>query len=555
MANETQILNQIKQNICIILDANSKNDQRNEANVLLNNILLTECLNNIELYMTVGLLMISSVNDTSDCGLNIREIFLSYGFNIVETLVKNKWQMFNLAQKEQLKNECVRWCMSPINPNQQNNSWMSSSLVLNSCSRVIVEIFIQEWPFNWQNFINDITQTYSLITLYFIHNISLNIFSLQIPKNPIRRKEISKSLIDQSNKINLFILNCFSINSDNVNNQHLQNSFNKLLLLKCLELLESLFEWYSLSPEIITKVINISMLQQSIDNKPMLYSKLICFRNLNILINRQNNRLDDNFILNDIFFDFQSEKFAHRFITDTLECYWNYLQQNDSDDEMFKLFLLVLDVAVNLMCRSMTIYNLDSTNATIRQSIVDNKQIWTVFVQFCIKLLKHNNAILDEVLLKFLFAFLRLADNSSNTEPAEADKCSPIYSIISEMFQNDFLSVIVSCKLNAKSKSVAEETELRHLTHFDSYESYLNFFNVNRSKFLSFFNKYTSLHSSLTEIFVLNILNAIQTYCHAASTNQFQIESALSSWNITATVCSSLIPKIQFSSEVLFALT
>ena len=158
----------------------ANNEERIAANMKINQMITTDIQANPPFYLNIALSLIDkSINYITD-GTDIMhdymvEIYTHYGFLIIANLVKFKWNTncFSDAQKEHLKQCCLEWCRSRLLPKCSSlSSIASSTLVLNSCSQVITEVFIRTWPDKWTDFMSACTEQCFLVTLSTFLNIS-----------------------------------------------------------------------------------------------------------------------------------------------------------------------------------------------------------------------------------------------------------------------------------------------------------------------------------------------------------------------------------------------
>lgn len=555
-------LETVMKTTCQLIDVSvhpcSSNANRIEANTKLNELTKTEIYTNPDLYVNVALLLISQKDENDGPFVNndyTKEIYAHFGFKIINELVKYSWYQFDQIRKDRLKEACIEWSTSRLFTRAGNTLFPSkistSSLVLNTCSQMITEVFIREWPNNWPNFLSDITQTSSLVTVYSILNISDYLHTQLIPANSNRRKEIIKTLMQYKENIYEYFSQCLKAQeSPEFNDIKFSSEYPKLLTLKSLETLESLFEWFYLDKEIIHQVLVIATNSDSpldLDNLFQHKVKLRAFRCAQAIVKISNpNRPDDMAIISELFHDCSQGHFLEYLVCNILGGYLRFRKSIEDHQQLYELFTVVLDIGIDTICQVITLYSKDTTNAKMRANIKNNQNLWIGFINFLFECLKYNNACFDETLLKFLLIYCKLRREGDE----DAKLISPIDSSFDSTIPLQLLTFIGHYKVEPKSKGEVNKRELCVGFNIDSYESYLSLFNLNRNKFLNVVHELARNHEDVCKIFVMGIL------CELLGPVELSMPinnwtPGIRSWNIVATLFAAILPKLTASPEVI----
>lgn len=546
---------------CQLIDVSvhpcSSNANRIEANTKLNDLTKTEIYTNPDLYVNVALLLISQKDENDGPFVNnyTKEIYAHFGFKVINELVKYNWYQFDQARKNRLKEACIEWCTSRLFTRAGNSLLPSkistSSLVLNTCSQMITEVFIREWPNNWPNFLSDITQTSSLVTVYSILNISDYLHTQLIPANPHRRKEIIKTLMQNKEKIYKYFSQCLKVQeSHEFHDIKFTSEYPQLLTLKSLETLESLFEWFYLEKEIIHQVLIVATNSDSPLNLDNLFQhkvKLRAFKCAQAIVKISNpNRLDDMAIISELFHDCSNGQFLEYLLCNILGSYLRFRKSIEEHQQLYELFTVVLDIGIDTICQVITLYSKDTTNAKMRANIKNNQNLWMGFVNFLFECLKYNNACFDETLLKFLLIYCKLRREGEEN----AKLISPIDYPFDSTIPLQLLTFIGHYKIEPKSRGEVNKRELRSGFNIDSYESYLSLFNLNRNKFLTVVHELARNHEDVCKVFVVGILYELLGPVELSMPiNNWT--PGIRSWNVVATLFAAILPKLTPSPEVI----
>lgn len=541
--------------LTVLFNHNSTNAERISANAKLNDLTKSEIHNNSELYLNVALVLIGSKDETMAPSVNdyLREIYVHYGFKMINELVKYNWYQFDQMRKDILKKACIDWCnlrlFSLVGSTQIPCKIATSSLVLNACSQTITEIFIREWPNNWPNFLGEVTQSCSLVTLYSFLNISDYMHTRLIPSNPTRRKEIIKSLIQNREYVYEYFHHCLSIEeSQGFHDLKLTIEYKQLLTLKSLETLETLFEWFPLNQDSIKRVFMLaSNSPLNLDSQYQYKVKLHSYRCIQAIIKLSNpNRTEDMDIISDVFYNCSPDQFLHYLVSNILGTYLRFRTPIEDHSLLYELFILVLDIGVDAVCQVVSKYNKDTTNTRLRATMTDNQNLWMTFLNFTIDCLRHNNTAFDEIILKFLLVYSKLHRESG-------DCCSrlrtPIDPSVDQSIPLQILTLIGHCKIEPKSVSLASTCELTACFNLDSYESYTILFNQNRGKFLSVVHEIARHHPHLCQVYIYNLFREMLGTVQVEMPNSHWA-TGVRSWNVVATMCAAIFPKLSPSPEV-----
>nr|SZF06466.1 hypothetical protein QR98_0085950 [Psoroptes ovis] len=545
------LIKEIKNNIEITMKIESSNDQRNHANLFLNQLLTEKIHENVDIYLNVSIMMIENFSD---------ETLLLFAYRLLEEIIKYNWYNFDLKKQNDLK----MFCLSKL-----LNIDSLSSLLINSCSRLITEIFIREWPNKWREFFPKLYEKHhSLISINVLLNISDYLTKLLQPTNSNRRKEITKNLIDEKNKISNFFIKNLSImeNDDSINSIPIDK--RKLLIMKSLESLESLLEWYPLTNELTLKIIlltnlnDLNIQQMDTFQNQLKIKSLQCIQ---IILKRSIKRQEDTIIINDMFFDLDEQKFANFLIVQT-NSYFNAIKSmihNENFEILYDLFMILLDISIEIVCRVINLLNQDSTHQTIRKNCNENIKFWSIFFQFIFDCLSYNNINFDEIILRFLLVYSKSQISFSDNNDEENNANVPTKSILPFPLQKDtmipmrLLIIITNSKFKLKSEQELNDSISSTYDLVDSYENYLQIFYENRNKFLTIIRNLND-HQLLSQIFCLSMFNDLfddhlftNTDIELFDENYRKqiIKTGIKSWNIAAILCPIYISRRNFSHQ------
>lgn len=509
-----RISQEIYQYIYAILDSNSDPNLFLNGNRQLNEIINEHVIKDFNIYIKVAINLINGQEIPSD---HLKEISIDYGFKILEKIVKFKWYTLDTNIRKELQDFCIKCC----------DQTLTSPLILNSGSRVITEIFFRDWPTNWKNFFLEITNNCSLMTIYTILNISYSINKLYEPNNALRRKEITKLLLNEKDLLYNYFIKCLSTTED--------TEYRKYIWIKSLEAIDSLLEWYILDETFITKIINIAIGNDF--NPDYLFSmklKILEFACIQTIIQRQSSRFDDAMIISDIFFDLSQDKFPHYLITQLN----SYLQviKTKSNDQLLELFPILINIIIKISIKIIVLYNQDSTNTKLKNSYTNNEEFWSKLIIFCFDCLELNLANFDEILLPFFIQIFKY-----NPEEGECDKKIklPISTKLFSTIPLKLMILIGNYKLDLKPEICAHE-----MHSFYNIEDYAKLYFENKCKFVSIMNNcigyYPEMCREFSFVLLNNLLGPIENF-------QPFIDANVQSWNM----CINLIPKLKYSDQVI----
>lgn len=563
-----QVIDQVCRWIDISTGPMTNNVDRIDANTKLNDMINTVIYTNPELYLKVALGLIGKLNNNERYVHDyLLEIYVHYGFKVINDLIKFSWyNNINANIKEELKDSCIQWCNSRLfsryGGNLAPNRISTSTLVLNSCSNVIAEIFIREWPNNWTNFFNGVTERTSLVTLYTFLNISDLIHNSQMPNNSMRRKELRSALSQNHEIIYSYFQKTLAImESDIYLDVLLTLEYKQMVIIKSFETLDSLFEWFQLNETIINRIIYIAAsLAPNLDSRYSYRLKMIAYKCIQTLVQQINMTNPENSeLLCDIFYNFSADKFLFYFITHSLRTYFNYRHPIESHTELFDLCSLVLNIACEIMCQVIVLYNKKTTNSKMRKNITHNQELWSSFLNFIVSCLMHNNAILDDIALKFLLLYCKLrhgdstlASSSSSSSAlishGKVNLISPIDASVDHKFPMQILTLVGQCKTVPKPEPVANKCELRVSMQIDSYQCYCNLFLQNCNKFKMVIFEFAQHEREICQTYVTNMFHEIRN-SRSEMDSKVLIQTGVRTWSVVSTMCSAIIPKIAVTPE------
>lgn len=550
-----RIVEEIDNCIQIIMKPDASNDDRIKANSRLNDILTSDIYAKTDLYLNVAMLIVNRSEDMIITNEFCIESLVTYGYQILEEIIKNNWYNFDHDRRENIKTFCLTRFEFRSNIAMKVNL-STSNLFVNSCSRLITEIFMREWPNRWPQFLPKLTQEHSLISLYTILNISDYLTKLFLPYNSNRRREITKSLVSEKDNILEFL--CRNLLIMNIQNEHQMSiEYRKQIILKSLEVLDSLLDWYPLNENILIKIIltaNLSNL--NFEDTFLSQVKILSLRCIQTIITRSIKRPEDMEVMNGIFFDIDQSKFAH-FLISQLNPYFHLIKSSESNiDSLNQVFLLLLDISIEIVCRVMNLINQDSTHKSIVKSCNDNKSFWSTFMCFIFDCLAYDNIIYDEILLKFLILYSKsqltskqdindmenLKNNSILPVPFQLETTIPIRLLIS----------IALLKLEPKPESM--KPELKNSCDLDSYESYLQIFRENKNKFLTVIRNLCQNYPQISQTFCFSMFSDLfgPIPLESFDPEVLTVSTNLNSFNTAAVLCPLLILKKNFSQQVSF---
>lgn len=514
-----KISQDIYQNIYVILDSKSDPNLLLNANHQLNEIITKHVINDSNIFIKVAMNLINGQEIPVD---HLKEISIDYGFKILEKIVKFKWYSLDQNIKKELQDFSIQYC----------DQKLTSSLILNSGSRFITEIFFRDWPTNWKDFFPDITKNCSLMTIYTILNISYSINKLYEPNNALRRKEITKLLLMEKELLYNYFIRCLSMTEDN------NPEYIKFIWIKSLEAIDSLLEWFILDEAIIIKIINIAIGNDF--NSDYLFSmklKTLEFGCIQTAIQRQCPRFDDAIIISDIFFDLSPNKFSHYLITE-LHSYMQVLKSKPND-QLFELFPILIDIIVKIATKIIVLYNQDSTNTKLRNTYTSNEEFWSKFISFCFDCLEMNLANFDVILLPFFIQICKHNPDTNSEIQSDKRLKLPIPEKLSNCIPLKLMILIGKYKLDLKPEFCTTE-----LHSFYNIENYSKVYFDNKCKFVSIMNNFIVYYPEICRELSLNLLkNLLGPVEHYQSS----IDTNVKSWNM----CINLIPKLKYSDQVL----
>ncbi|KAH7642145.1 hypothetical protein HUG17_5190 [Dermatophagoides farinae] len=547
-----RIVEEIDNCIQIIMKPDASNDDRIKANSRLNDILTSDIYAKTDLYLNVAMLIVNRSEDMIITNEFCIESLVTYGYQILEEIIKNNWYNFDHDRRENIKTFCLTRFEFRSNIAMKVNL-STSNLFVNSCSRLITEIFMREWPNRWPQFLPKLTQEHSLISLYTILNISDYLTKLFLPYNSNRRREITKSLVSEKDNILEFL--CRNLLIMNIQNEHQMSiEYRKQIILKSLEVLDSLLDWYPLNENILIKIIltaNLSNL--NFEDTFLSQVKILSLRCIQTIITRSIKRPEDMEVMNGIFFDIDQSKFAH-FLISQLNPYFHLIKSSESNiDSLNQVFLLLLDISIEIVCRVMNLINQDSTHKSIVKSCNDNKSFWSTFMCFIFDCLAYDNIIYDEILLKFLILYSKsqltskqdindmenLKNNSILPVPFQLETTIPIRLLIS----------IALLKLEPKPESM--KPELKNSCDLDSYESYLQIFRENKNKFLTVIRNLCQNYPQISQTFCFSMFSDLfgPIPLESFDPEVLTVSTNINSFNTAAVLCPLLILKKNFSQQ------
>src|SRR5699024_3736932 len=157
----------------------------------------------------------------------------------------------------------------------------------------------------------------------------------------------------QRDSIYLYFQRCLSIHeSQDVNDFQLPIDYKQLISIKTLETLESLLEWFYLNEEIITQIMFLATRSPlNLESNFAYKLKLHSYRCIQAVVKQSNpNRAEDAAIIGDLFHDCSPDRFINFLVTNVLSSYLNHRHPIESHSQLFELFILVLEIAVDIIC-------------------------------------------------------------------------------------------------------------------------------------------------------------------------------------------------------------
>lgn len=522
--------------ISTVIDPSSTNQNRLQANQQLDNILQNEVSQDTKRYLQVAYLLISkskSCDQTMD--YQLRGFIGYYGFRLVQLSLQCPP---NAEMRSELKQKCIEWSHDP---------WLNgaSNLVVNECSKCIVQVFFKLWQNRyWISFFDDIfsENCTSLVSLSVLLNISDSLHVQQLPANTSFRKEIISHLIKMSSRYNAYLINCFKLiesPSDSIANETKERLFSKLT-----QAIDSLFVWFTIETQLVEHVLRLAT--SPLNSFPSVI-RINLFEDIQTLIGRCQHLSEDYADTGELLFKFGPNKFIH-FLTDQFVP--NYLSncssQIMSDPNEFKLFTMVLSVHVDLICHSLHLYNLSASHISLRTSYIENQQIWRGFLATTVRILDMNIEMFDDILLKFLLALIKLAQPPAHDRLLleqnweKVTSYSPIDADVEQEFFTRFLTLFTR-KLLPKSETEMDQSDLYSIaTQFEDYDSYVAYFMSVKAKFVNCLNSFIMVQPEMCEKFILKILTD-KFFTQPSEFHNLK-------WSVVAPLCSLIISK--FGNQV-----
>lgn len=481
---------------------------------------------------------------------NLDEVFIEtlcyFSFRILENIVKFDWYRFRNEQRNEAKIFATELCCDfgkqiSSSPNIYTRI-SNSNLILNTASRFVTEIFIREWPNNWPNFFDSITQSLSILTIHTFLNFSDYINKLFLPNNPNRRKEITKYLMFKQEQINNYLLQALSIKI-----QSASTNTDQLMLLKTLEAIESLWEWFPLERKIIEKV-NLLVEIIPFNNNEFLYRlRLLSLRSIETLLKRQVKRFEDTEVIEDVYFNLNDGGFTSKILK--LFCLRYCSIDNEialNDPKEFTVMISLLEIIITIACKIIHLFGLETTSDKSRQKMISNQPFWYDLNLMMSTLLVRDNVLIDEKLLRYYLNLSKMIVhhklNISNGGVCRNETEKYLQSLQWDDFYIDEV-VKKICELKIVPKSQDSALDLFINDSLDCYEDYLKFFRTNRTQFILFISNLIKLNPSMRKI-CFTFLNELMDNINRSN------ETDINSWTRASIILPALFSKFDYTFEV-----
>lgn len=538
----------VTERVCTCVDAilhpNTTNAQRYEANEQLNQMLqdIVNSKDNPASHLAVAFELISLTISHDAPDAHLAELYVYYGFKMLESIVKYRWYQLEEETRNQIIDAVRNWCggrffnIGADGRRTRPTRISTSKLVLGICSHCVSEIFIRTWPSKWKTFLVDVTIDYSLVTLYSLHDISYYLNTLLVPENANRRKEIIFDLTADHNVIYDYIAKCWKLAQDQPKEpEPLLNDYVRLVLLKSIELMESLLHWFPISEPIILQLLQMAT-SPSFDNQ----IRLNLFRCIHVIINRTKVRNEEVRFVEETFFNFGPTCFAHCLLVDilpsTVAMIVTAAGDGDNDEEKHEILTLVFEIATDIVCKAINLYNQISTSKKVLDSFEDNQHVWQRYLESTIKLMALNVTTTnnEDSLQKFLLQYARF--DRCNKPRAECCCEQTTRTPIHLTTDIDFRLLELVCR--TKMLPVDERTYNEAANNFVSYEHYETTVRLNRSKYIAFVQFLVTNNLAMGKEFILKQL---------ARFLQGQLDYPV---QVLANFCSIIIPKLDVDPQV-----